>query len=321
MQQVRDKPLLLQGVRFPEELQKLIDRVFTVIFLDSPTLDTHRKDIEALLSCKLPRYIDGHLLDQYPSLKVIGSHGVGTDHINISDCHSRGIKVGYTPDVLSDATADMSFALLLSCARRVCEGDKLARSSCVDPLEVKCLGYEVTGSTLGIIGLGRIGKKIAQRGLGFRMKVLYNKRRRLDETEERELSVEYYASIQEMLPKCDFVILVIPGTKENDKMFSTSEFKAMKKTAVLVNVGRGSVLDQEALAEALRGGTIAAAGVDVTSPEPLPRDHPLLQMPNLTITPHIGSATMRTRKKMVQLVIDNILCGLKGEPLVCEVAQ
>lgn len=316
-----NKPQVLQGVRFPEELQKLVDDAFTVIFLDSPTLCTQKKDIVAIISCKYPSMIDGSFLDQYPSLRVIGNHGVGTDHIDVPACHSRGVKVGNTPDILSDATADLAFSLLLASARRICEGDKIARSPFTCSFDTNWLGYEVTGSTLGIVGLGRIGIKIAQRALGFKMKILYNKRRRLDEKVEKELSVKYYAFLREMLLECDFVVLVIPGTEENVKMFSTAEFKAMKKTAVLVNIGRGSVVDQEALAAALTDGTIAAAGVDVTSPEPLPRDHPLLQLPNLTISPHIGSATMRTRRKMVQLVIDNILSGLKGEPLVCEVAE
>ena len=135
----------------------------------------------------------------------------------------------------------------------------------------------------------------------------------------KELSAEYYPSLLEMLPKCDFVVLVIPGTKDNHKMFSTKEFKAMKRTGIFLNIGRGSVVDQEALSLALTGGTIAAAGIDVTDPEPLPRDHPLLKISNLTITPHTGSATMYTRKKMTELTIDNILCGLAGKPLLCGV--
>ena len=167
--------------------------------------------------------------------------------------------------------------------------------------------------------MGRIGIKVAQRGLGFGMKILYNKRQRQAESVEKALSAEYHPSLREMLPKCDFVVLVVPGTKENDKMFSTEEFASMKKTAVLVNVGRGSTVDQEALVAALTNGTIAAAGIDVTSPEPLPRDHPLLKLTNLTITPHTGTATLRTQQKMVQLVIENALCALEGKPLRYEV--
>ena len=315
------KPLVLQGDIFSEEVQKLIDDVFTVIFPDSPTLYTQKRDIVAIICCWYPSMIDGSFLDQYPSLKVVAMCGVGTDHINVPACHSRRIKVGNTPGVLSDSTADMAFSLLLASARKLCEGDKIARNPSTQSFDMNWLGYEVTGSTIGIVGLGRIGKKIAQRALGFEMEILYNNKRRLDEKVEKELSVKYYACLHEMLLECDFVVLVVPGTKDNFKMFSTAEFKAMKKTAILVNICRGSVLDQEALAAALTDGTIAAAAVDVTSPEPLPRDHPLLQLSNLIITPHIGYATMPTCRKMVQLVVDNILCGLKGEPLVCEVTE
>lgn len=215
----------------------------------------------------------------------------------------------------------MAFALLLASARRVCEGDIIARDPSTSSFPENWFGYEVSNSTLGIIGMGRIGIKVAQRGLGFGMKILYNKRKRQTESVEKAkaLSAEYYPSLREMLPKCDFVVLVVPGTKENNKMFSTEEFAAMKKTAVLVNIGRGSTMDQEALVAALTNGTIAAAGIDVTSPEPLPRDHPLLKLTNLTITPHTGCATLRTRRKMVQIVIDNALCALEGKPLRYEV--
>ena len=150
------------------------------------------------------------------------------------------------------------------------------------------------------------------------MKILYNKRRRQEEDVEKALSAEYFASLHEMLPQCDFVVLVIPGSKENYKMFSTREFGAMKKTAIFVNIGRGSVVDQEALVSALTDGTIAAAGVEVTTPEPLPRDHPLLKLPNIIITPHTGSATLHTRRKMIQLVINNILCCLQGKQMPCQ---
>ena len=316
-----DKPLILQGLRFPEELQRLVDKEFNVLFWDSPNHLSQKKDIVAILLCKYPQKVDDAFLDEYPSIRVISNHGVGVNHIEVAACRSRGIRVGYTPDVLSGATADMAFSLLLASARRVCEGDKIARSPSTVSFDMNWLGYEVTGSTIGLIGMGRIGKKIASRALGFRMKILYNKRTRLDEETEKQLSLKYYSNLLDLLPECDFVVLVIPGSKENYRMFSTAQFKAMKKTAILINVGRGNVVDQEALTCALKNGNIAAAGVDVTDPEPLPRDHPLLQIPNLTISPHSGSATMKTRQKMVQLVVDNILCGVRGEPLVCEVLQ
>ena len=314
----REKPLLYQGDRYPDELQEMIENVFCVLRPDDPDLEAKKKEVVAFVQ-HVP--IDDKLLDQFPALKVIGNHGVGYDHIDVPACLSRGIKIGYTPKVVDDATADMAFALLLSSARRVCEGDSIVRDPSTTSFDMNWFGYQVTGATLGIIGMGSIGMKIAKRALGFSMKILYNKRHRHEESVEKALSAEYYASLHEMLPKCDFVVLAIPGIKENKKMFSTKEFGAMKKTAILVNIGRGSVVDQEALYSALVDGTIAAAGLDVTSPEPLPRDHPLLKLPNLTISPHTGTATLHARRKMVQLIIDNILCGLQGKPLVYEVAK
>ncbi len=310
------KPLVYQTLRFRDELQEKLDAAFHIVFPDSTELESRRGEIVGLIPDQI---VDAKFLDQFPNLKVIGNNGVGCDHIDIAACKARGVRVGNTPGVLADATADMAFTLLLASARRIVEGDAIAKDPSTESFDPHWFGYEVSNSTLGIVGMGDIGTKIAKRALGFGMKILYNKRRRQEESVERALSAEYYPSLLEMLPKCDFLVLVIPGTRENDKMFSTKEFKAMKRSGILVNVGRGSVVDQEALHAALVDGTIAAAGVDVTSPEPLPRDHPLLKLPNLTISPHRGSATLPTRLKMIQLVIDNILCGLEGEPLVCEV--
>lgn len=311
------KPLVYQNTRLHEELQKMVEEEFCVLWPDSPDLETKRNEVLAFIVTKGPA--SSKELSRFPALKVIGNHGVGCDHIDLPFCKAHGIKVGNTPDVLANATADMGLALLLASARRIREGDIMARDPSTQAFQLNWFGYEVSGATLGIVGMGKIGTKVAQRALGFDMKILYNNRRRQDESIERALSAEYYPSLHGMLPKCDFVILVIPGTKENTKMFSVEEFTAMKRTAVFVNIGRGSVVDQDALVAALTDGTIAAAGIDVSTPEPLPRDHPLLKLPNLTISPHTGSATLNTRRKMVKLVIDNVLCGLEGKPLVCEV--
>ena len=313
------KPLVYLSERLHEEVQGMVDEHFTVLLPDSPELESRRGDVLAFL-CINSLVVSGKELEAFPSLKVVSNHGVGCDHIDLSACKSRGVKVGNTPDVLTDATADMGMALLLASARRIREGDIIARDPSTRAFDGNWFGYEVTGSVLGIVGMGRIGIKVAQRALGFGMKILYNKRRRQEEDIERALSAEYYPSLHEMLPKCDFVMLIVPGTKENDKMFSVKEFQAMKRTGVLVNIGRGSVVDQEALVSALTDGTIAAAGIDVTNPEPLPRDHPLLKLQNLTISLHAGASTMRTNRKVVQLMIENALCGVEGKPLVCEVS-
>ena len=309
---------MYQNARLQDDQQKLLNAAFHILWPDSEELEKRRSEIVALIPTKLS--VDGQILDQFSGLKVIGNHGVGCDHIDIPACKARGVKVGNTPGVLSNATADMAFSLLLACARRIREGDAIARDPSTKAFNsISWFGYEVSCSTLGIVGMGNIGTKVAQRALGFEMRILYHNRHRQEESLEKSLSATYYPSLCKMLPECDFVVLVIPGTKENNKIFSTKEFQAMKRTGILVNVGRGSVVDQEALYAALSDGTIAAAGVDVTSPEPLPRDHPLLKLPNLTISPHMGSATLPTRLNMAQMMIDNILCGIEGRPLLSEV--
>jgi glyoxylate reductase len=258
------------------------------------------------------------MLDRLPGLRVISNYGVGVDHINLADAAARGIPVGNTPGVLEATTADLALALLLAASRRVVAGDRYARSPefvRYDPGYM--LGREVHGATAGIIGLGRIGRLIARRALGFDMKVLYHNRRRRPEVEQ-ELDV-LYAPLEQLLGAADYVILSVPLTPETRGLIDGSALARMKPTATLVNVARGQVVDTAALAEALAAGTIAAAALDVTDPEPLPRNHPLLRMENVVITPHLGSATQETRRKMAELSVENLLAGLKGLPLPHEV--
>jgi glyoxylate reductase len=281
------------------------------------TPERNSKPVEGLYTYGHP-LVDGAFMDRLPGLKVISNYGVGVDHINLADAAARGIPVGNTPGVLEGATADLAIGLLLAAARRVVEGDRYARSSGFvryDPGYM--LGREVHGTTLGIIGLGWIGRLIARRALGFDMTVLYHNRgRRLDV--ERELGVSY-APLEELLAQSDHVILSVPLTDQTRGLMNRARLRLMKPTATLVNVARGPVVEPAALFEALTGGTIAAAALDVTDPEPLPRDHPLLRLENLVITPHLGSATVETRRKMAELSVANLLAGLRGDPLVHEV--
>jgi glyoxylate reductase len=180
------------------------------------------------------------------------------------------------------------------------------------------IGHEVTGSTLGIVGLGRIGKKVAQRARGFEMQLLYHNRRR-DVQAEADLGVQY-VSFDELLAESDFVALNCPLTKDTTKLIGAAQLAKMKPTAILINMARGPVVDGEALYEALGSKRIAAAALDVTDPEPLPRDHRLLSLPNLIITPHLGSASDRTRRRMMEMTVENLLAGLRGEPLPYRVA-
>jgi glyoxylate reductase len=262
--------------------------------------------------------LDGPMLDRLPGVRVISNYGVGVDHIHLADATARNIPVGNTPGILDGATADMGFCLLLAAARRLVEGDKYARSPAFiryDPGYI--LGREAHCSTLGIIGLGRIGRQVAKRALAFDMTVLYHNRRR-NETAERELPVRY-AGFDELLAQSDYVMLCCPLYEQTRGLIGRRELAKMKSTAILVNIARGPIVDTEALTEALEQRRICAAGLDVTDPEPLPRDHPLLQLNNVIIAPHLGSATEQTRQKMAEISVENLLLGLAGKPLLHEV--
>ncbi len=258
--------------------------------------------------------VDGALLDRMPAVRVISNFGVGVDHIDVATATARGIPVGNTPRVLDGATADMAFALLLAAGRRLVFGDRYARGPNFlhyDPSYI--LGREVHGSTLGILGMGRIGEQVARRARGFDMTVLYHNRRRRPEV-EAALGVRY-AARDELLAAADYVVLTLPLTAETQRLIGQAELARMKPTAVLINVSRGAVVDTEALTEALAARRIFAAALDVTDPEPLPRGHPLLWMDNVIITPHLGSATEQTRRRMAEMSVENLLAGLAGEPL------
>ncbi len=258
--------------------------------------------------------VDGALLDRCPQVKVVSNFGVGVDHIDVAACESRSIPVGNTPGCLDASTADMTLALLLAAGRNVVRGDRYAKSpefTHYDPSFM--IGREVTGATLGIVGLGRIGKQVARRAAGFDMRIIYHNRRR-DEAAERELGVEY-RSFDALLTESDFVALNCPLTPETRGLMGPAQFARMKPNGILINMARGPVVNHEALHKALTTGQIAAAAMDVTDPEPLPRNHPLLALPNLIITPHLGSASDRTRRRMAEMTAENLLAGLKGSPL------
>ena len=315
------KCYVFQNAFFDDEnLQKEIDKVFNIVTYKD--LDEHRDKIVALLTCGNPT-IGEQFTKSLPALKVIGCCSVGYDHVDVQAAAKLGIRVGHTPFVLpDDATADTAMTLLLGSARRIVEGDKIARDPSTSAYPGNTfLGQEVSGSTIGIIGMGRIGTKIAKRALGFDMKVLYHNRRQKSNEEECAVHATYVPVLNELLEQSDFVVLVAPSTKETYRMIGREQFKAMKKSGIFINVARGALVDHDALVEALKNDEIAHAGLDVTDPEPLPRDHPLLSMTNISFTPHIGSATYPTRKKMIKVTIGNILAGIKGNPLLHEVPE
>ncbi len=258
--------------------------------------------------------VDAALLDRLPGVRVVSNFGVGVDHIDVNAAKARNIPVGNTPGVLDGATADMAFTLLLAAGRRLVEGDRYARGPDFlryDPSYM--LGREIHGTTLGIIGLGRIGSQVAKRARAFDMKVLYHNRKPRPDV-ETALGVKYVSS-DELLRTADYVVLTLPLTAETRRLIGRAELAKMKATSILINVSRGPVVDTDALTEALSRQTIYAAGLDVTDPEPLPRGHPLLSLANVTIAPHLGSATEQTRQRMAEMSLDNLLAGLAGKPL------
>jgi glyoxylate reductase len=278
---------------------------------------TGAERIEAIYTYGHPT-VDACLLDRLSAIRVISNFGVGVDHIDVAAASARGIAVGNTPGILDGAAADLAFALLLAAGRRLVEGDRYARGPDFlhyDPSFL--IGREIHGSTLGILGLGRIGEQVARRARGFDMTVLYCNRQRRPAAEEA-LGVRH-VSREELLATSDYVVLTVPLTAQTHRLIGRAELARMKPTATLINVARGAVIDTEALTEALSARTIRAAALDVTDPEPLPRDHPLLRLDNVIITPHLGSATEQTRQRMTEVSVENLLAGLSGRPLLFQV--
>jgi len=304
--------------RLPPMFHEALGDAFEVLDLEpEPTEDALQRAI-AIVTYAHP-CVDGALMDRMPNLKVISNHGVGVDHVDVAAAVERGIPVGNTPGCLDASTADMTIALMLAVARNVVVGDQqFARGPEFTHYDPSLLiGKEVSGSTLGIVGMGRIGVEVARRALGFGMTVLYHNRNRRPMIES-SLNVAY-RSFEDLLSESDFLSLNCPLTEETTGLMSRAQLEQMKDDAVLINMARGPVANTQDLYEALRDGTIAAAGLDVTDPEPLPREHPLLSLSNVIITPHLGSASDRTRRRMMELTLDNLNAGLTDEPLPHEV--
>ena len=260
--------------------------------------------------------VDEELLEACPSLKVVSNHAVGFDNINVAACTARGVPVGNTPGVLSETTADLAFALILATARRVNElADWIKQDHWTPEVGLlENLGSEVHHATLGIIGMGRIGREVARRATGFNMKIFYHNRNR-DIEAEKEFGV-VHASKEKLLRQSDFVSLHLPLSAKTHHYIAKKELGLMKTTAILLNTGRGPLVDQTALVDALKNGDIAGAGLDVTDPEPMRGDDPLLSMPQVTILPHIGSGTWQTRIKMAEVAARNLVNALTGKPMI-----
>jgi glyoxylate reductase len=254
------------------------------------------------------------LLDAAPTVRLVASVSVGYDHIDVDACTKRGVTATNTPGVLDDSTADLAWGLLMSVARRIVEGDAWTRSGTWTGLAFDTfLGADVWGKTLGIIGLGRIGREMARRASGFKMRVIYNNRNRASEAVEKELRAEF-ASIDDLLRQSDFVSLHVPLMPATRHLIAAESFAKMKPNAFLINTTRGPVVDEAALVAALEGKKIAGAGLDVYEQEP--KVHPgLLGRKDVVLAPHIGSATVETRTKMAQLAVDNAVAFFRGQKL------
>jgi glyoxylate reductase len=283
----------------------------------SPTFAEHAARFDAILAL-LTDVIDSALLDRARQVRLVANMAVGVDNIDLAACSARGIHVTNTPSVLNEATADLTFALLLAAARRVAEGDALVREGSFPGWSpTTLLGAPVFGTSLGIVGLGRIGQAVARRARGFGMRVFYSQRKRVDEHFEHALSATY-VSTDELFHTCEHVTLHCPLTDETRHIASRARLLTMKVGSVLVNTARGPCVDEEALADVLERGPLAAAGIDVFEHEPAvsPR---LRARRNVVLTPHIGSADSRTREAMARVAADNIIAFAKGAPLVSAV--
>jgi glyoxylate reductase len=266
-------------------------------------------EAEGILSLLFDK-VNKEILSNSPVLRVVSNMAVGVDNIDVASCSLRKIPVGNTPDVLTDATADLTMALLLSASRRLPEAAADARNGLWKLWAPSgWLGADLRDATLGIIGMGKIGKAVAERAVGFGLKIVYS------DNQQQATAIGTYVSLKELLATSDFVSIHAPLNKSTRGLINAKVLKTMKKNAILVNAARGPIVDMDDLATALREHWIAGAALDVTDPEPLPLENPLFDLPNCLIVPHIGSATRDTRKKMAEMACENLLAGLSGKKL------
>ncbi len=281
--------------------------------LNSEELAEHISRVEGVLTL-LSDKVDAALLDKMPSLRVISNMAAGTDNLDLAECMARGIRVGNTPGVLTNATADIAMLLMLMITRKANLAEKDARSGgwkTWDP--TGWMGMELGGKALGIVGMGKIGKAVAKRAEAFGMRIYYHNRSPLSEQEGKPNWK--WLPLRECLASSDVVSLHCPLTPETTHLVNAEKLSWMKPSAFLINTSRGKVIDQNALADALRDRKIAGAGLDVTDPEPLPLDNRLFTLPNCVIYPHIGSATEDTRRKMAEMACENLIAGMNGDEM------
>lgn len=264
--------------------------------------------------------IDKEIIENAKKLKVISTYSVGYDHIDLQKAKSRKIKIGYTPDVLTNATADLAVALLLDSMRRITEGDRMIRNGnwkvIFGPHDY--VGTDIEGKTIGIFGMGRIGRAVAKRISPFGMKITYHSKNKIPKSEEKKLNAKY-VSLDELFEKSDVVTIHVPYTKDTHEIVNMHLLKKMKKTSHLINTSRGKIINEKDLINALRSKRIAGAGLDVFENEPIGKANEFVKMKNVVLAPHIGSSTAETRKKMAEITIKNLIYGLEGKKMIYSV--
>ena len=277
------------------------------------TLKSKIKNLDGLICFPYDK-INKEVLQSAKKLKVISTFSVGYDHIDLDFAKENKIRVGYTPEVLTDATADMAFGLLLDSLRRISEGDRIIRKGKWKQIygAHDYVGFDLQGKTLGIMGLGRIGKTLAKRAKAFDMKIIYHNRNKISRDEERKLGVKY-AKFDILITQSDKISNHVPHTKETNQIFNMKILKKMKKTAFLINTSRGKVVNEKDLVTALKQKIIAGAGIDVFETEPIKKNHPFMKLENLVMSPHVGSSTKETRIQMAELTVKNLIYGMNGK--------
>lgn len=271
------------------------------------------KEVDGII-CYPYDKISNEVIDSANNLKVISTYSVGFDHIDTEHAKKKKIRVGYTPKVLTDATADLAFSLLLDVSRRVSEGDRIIRSGKWKENygAFDYVGTELKGKTIGILGLGRIGSTLAKRAKAFDMKIIYHNRKHVSKSREKTLNAKY-VSFEKLISQSDFISIHVPHTTETDQLFNMKIFKKMKKSAFLINTSRGKVINEKDLGVALKGKIIAGAGLDVFEVEPIKKNHPFVKLSNIVLVPHIGSSSKETRIKMAEITVKNLDLGMNGK--------
>ena len=273
------------------------------------------RDVDGII-CFPYDTIDKKVIDTAENLKVISTYSVGFEHIDVKYAQMRKIRVGYTPEVLTDATAELTMAIMLDVMRRVSEGDRLIRKGSWKQIygAYNYTGFDVRGKTLGILGMGRIGRAVAKRAAAFGMKLVYHNRTRLSSVQEKALSVKF-VRLGDLIAKSDVISLHVPYTKQTHHIINSEVLKKMKKTAFVINTSRGRVINEEHLIKALKQKKIAGAALDVFENEPVSANHKLTKLENVVLVPHIGSSTKETREKMAEIAVKNIELGINNKRL------